>query len=321
MGATRNSVAFTTSTMSVAERPCDGVTAVKLADLVALRGQSMRLRASRARTQTPLAGVHTSHLRGRGMDYAESRAYQPGDDARAIDWRRTARSGRVHTKLFREERERSLLLIMDTHASMRFGTRVRFKSVQAARAAALAAWSAVRAGDRVGALAFGAAREAVDPHGGDRGALGVLGALARWDRQPADGEEPLSAALLRAQRLVLPGSRVLLISDGVCVDGAARAALLQLARRGEVRVLIVADALELSAPPPGSYAFDTPQGRVQTELRGSAQRIQFRDSLARGHRALAALCDACGVRWRRIAGGEDPSPALVALLDPRPHRR
>lgn len=298
----------------------DGVTTIKLAELVALRGRAMRLRASRAKTQTPMAGTHTSHLRGRGMDYAESRVYQPGDDARAIDWRRTARSGRMHTKLFREERERSLLLMVDTHASMHFGTRVRFKSVQAARVAALAAWSAARAGDRVGALAFGAVRDAVDPHGGDTGVLAVLGALARWDTQ-AGGDEPLSAALLRAQRLTLPGSRVLLISDGLCVDEGARAALLKLARRSEVRVLIVADALELSAPPPGTYAFETPQGRVQTALHGSAQRLQFRDNLAHGHRALAGLCDACGVRWRRIAGGEDPSPALAALLDPRRPQR
>jgi uncharacterized protein (DUF58 family) len=297
-----------------------GIARVDLGELVALRGQAMRLRASRARTQTPLAGAHTSHLRGRGMDYAESRVYQPGDDARAIDWRRTARSGRMHTKLFREERERSLLLLVDTHTSMHFGTRVRFKSVQAARAAALAAWTAARAGDRVGALAFGAVRDAVDPHGGDRGVLGVLGALARWDRQSKGEDEPLSAALFRAQRLALPGSRVLLVSDGLCADEAARAALLQLARRCEVRVLIVADALELSAPPAGTYAFETPQGRVRTELRGSAQRLQFRDSLARGHRELAALCDACGVRWRRVAGGEDPGPALASLLDPRPHR-
>jgi uncharacterized protein (DUF58 family) len=299
----------------------DGVATVKLADLVALRGQAMRLRASSARTQTPMAGAHTSHLRGRGMDYAESRIYQSGDDARAIDWRRTARSGRMHTKLFREERERSLLLMVDTHASMHFGTRVRFKSVQAARAAALAAWSAARAGDRVGALAFGAVQDAVDPHGGDRGVLGVLGALARWDRQSGLGDEPLSAALLRAQRLTLPGSRVLLISDGLCVDEGARATLLKLARRSEVRVLIIADALELSAPPAGTYAFDTPQGRVQTALHGSAQRLQFRDNLARGHRALAGLCDAAGVRWRRIAGGEDPAPAIAALLDPRRHQR
>jgi uncharacterized protein (DUF58 family) len=295
----------------------DGVTTVKLAELVALRGYSMRLRATRARMQTPMAGAHTSHLRGRGMDYAESRVYQSGDDARAIDWRRTARSGRLHTKLFREERERSLLLLMDTHASMHFGTRVRFKSVQAARAAALAAWSAARAGDRIGALAFGAVRDAVDPHGGDRGVLAVLGAIARWDKLSSSDHESLSAALLRAQRLVLPGSRVLLISDGLCVDEGARATLLKLAGRSEMRVLIIADALELSAPPAGTYGFETPQGRVQAALHGSAQRLQFRDNLARGHRALAALCDDCGVRWRRIAGGEDPSPALAALLDPR----
>lgn len=299
----------------------DGLTTVKLADLVALRGQAMRLRAGGAKTHTPMAGAHSSQLRGRGMDYAESRVYQAGDDARAIDWRRTARSGRMHTKLFREERERSLLLVVDTHASMRFGTRVRFKSVQAARAAALAAWSAARAGDRVGALSFGAAQDAVDPHGGDRGVLRVLGALARWDRQPGRGDELLSAALLRAQRLALPGSRVLLISDGLCVDDVARAALLKLAGRSEVGALIIADALELSAPPPGSYAFETPQGRVQTVLHGSAQRLQFRDVLARGHRSLAALCDDAGVNWRRIASGEDPAPALAALLAPRRFRQ
>lgn len=299
----------------------DGVTTVKLADLVALRGNAMRLRASRAKTRTPLAGAHASHLRGRGMDYAESRVYQPGDDARAIDWRRTARSGRMHTKLFREERERSLLLVMDTHASMRFGTRGRFKSVQAARAAALAAWSAAGAGDRVGALAFGPVRDAMDPHGGDRGVLGALGALARWDVQSGNGGEPLSAALSRARRLSRPGNRVLLISDGFCTDELARAALLQLAKRGEALVLIVADALELSAPPSGIYAFDTPLGCVHAELRSSGQRLQFRDDLARGHRALAALCDALGVRWRRIAGDEDPLPAIADLLGLLRHSR
>ncbi|HXS73518.1 MAG TPA: DUF58 domain-containing protein [Rhodanobacteraceae bacterium] len=299
----------------------NGAATVRLAELVALRNQALRLRAAGARVQTPLAGAHTSHLRGRGMDYAESRIYQSGDDARAIDWRRTARSGRMHTKLFREERERSLLLLMDTNASMRFGTRVRFKSVQAARVAALAAWSAARAGDRVGAMAFGALNQAVPPRGGDHGVLGVLGALARWDKSGVDTSESLSTALIRAHRLTLSGSRVLLISDGLCVDEGARAALLRLARRAEVLVLIVADALELSAPPPGSYAFETPRGRVQATLYAPAQRLQFRDSLAAGHRALATVCDAAGVRWRRVAAGEDPSSALSALLNPQRGRR
>lgn len=250
------------------------------------------------------------------MDYAESRVYQAGDDARSIDWRRTARSGKPHTKLFREERERGLLLLIDTHATMRFGTRVRFKSVQAARAAALAAWSAVRGGDRVGALAFGSLRDALTPHGGVSGALRVLGALARWDARDGDQSEPFSSALNRVRRLALPGSRVLLISDGHCCDEGARAALTRLAKRAEVRVLIVTDALESTPPPPGSYAFETASGRVAADLRSAAARLRFRDALGTGQRALAALCDAAGVRWRRIATGEDPAPAIAALLHP-----
>lgn len=299
----------------------EGVTAVDLAELVALRRHALRMQASSARMRAPLAGAHTSHLRGRGMDYAESRVYQPGDDARAIDWRRTARSGRLHTKLFREERERSLLLLVDTHASMRFGTRSRFKSVQAARAAALAAWSAARAGDRIGALAFGALRDAITPHGGVRGVLTVLGAMVRWDARAGGQSEPLSEALSRVRRLALPGCRVLLLSDGACTDADARAALSRLARRAETRVLIVADALELQAPPPGSYAFETAAGRAQVNLAAAAARLRFRDALSAGQRALIEACDASGVRWRRISGGDDPLSAVSALLDPRATQR
>src|SRR5579875_3366137 len=118
--------------------PADGITRVDLAELLRLRARAAKPRATAARIRAPLAGAHLSSLRGRGMDYAESRVYQAGDDVRNIDWRRTARSGEWHTKLFQEERERSLLLLVDTHPEMRFGTRVRYKSVAAARAAAVA---------------------------------------------------------------------------------------------------------------------------------------------------------------------------------------
>ena len=80
------------------------------------------------------------------MEYAESREYVAGDDARHIDWRLTARTGRAHTKLFQAERERLSLIVADTSPALYFGTRVRFKSVQAARASAVAAWAAVRDG-------------------------------------------------------------------------------------------------------------------------------------------------------------------------------
>ncbi|HEY8327299.1 MAG TPA: DUF58 domain-containing protein, partial [Rhodanobacter sp.] len=133
----------------------DGRSQVALAELIALRARVGRVRMAPLLSRAARSGQQSSRLYGRGMDYAESRVYQAGDDVRRLDWRLTARSGKLHTKLFQEDREGCLLILLDTHASMRFGTRVRFKSVQAARAAAAAAWYAVRAGERVGVMAFG----------------------------------------------------------------------------------------------------------------------------------------------------------------------
>src|SRR6185312_7752608 len=151
-------------------------------DLIAMRQHARREEhAASKRVAGSRAAAHASKLRGRGVDYVESRAYQPGDDIRQMDWRLTARSGRPHTKLFQEEREQSVLLIVDGNPSMHFGTRERFKSVQAARTAALAAWAAVQGGDRIGAVGFGPGLAAeLKPGGGPRGALRVLRALAEW---------------------------------------------------------------------------------------------------------------------------------------------
>mgnify|MGYP002151030683 FL=1 len=86
------------------------------------------------------------------MEFAEARSYQYGDDVRHIDWRVTARTGTTHTKLFREERERPVMLVLDLSRRMFFGTRQRLKSVQAARIAALTGWRALLRGDRVGGV-------------------------------------------------------------------------------------------------------------------------------------------------------------------------
>src|SRR5690606_31158752 len=126
------------------EAPGDGVVPT-LAELTALRAVAAARRPPR---QGRLAGAGRapSPVRGRGMEYAESREYAPGDEVRHIDWRVTARGGRPHTKMFQAERERLTLVVADTAPALYFGTRVRFKSVQAARAAAIAAWVAVRDG-------------------------------------------------------------------------------------------------------------------------------------------------------------------------------
>ncbi len=125
-------------------------------DLIGLRRRVERLRlTAREPSRSVLAGSHRSRFRGRGMDYQESRHYQPGDDIRNMDWRITARAGRPHVKVYEEERERPVIVLVDLSPSMFFGTRGAFKSVAAARLAALVAWAAVAHGDRIGGLLFG----------------------------------------------------------------------------------------------------------------------------------------------------------------------
>jgi uncharacterized protein (DUF58 family) len=100
------------------------------------------------------SGRHASRLRGRGLNFEEIRQYLPGDDIRNIDWKVTARTRKAHARIFTEERERPVLLVVDQRINMFFGSSVAMKSVTAAEAAGLGAWRVVDVGDRVGALVF-----------------------------------------------------------------------------------------------------------------------------------------------------------------------
>ncbi|WP_043696073.1 DUF58 domain-containing protein [Luteibacter sp. 9133] len=303
--------------MNAAVTDVEGRVHVSLPELIALRSRVARAPAPQVVSRAPRHGQRPARLHGRGMDYAESRVYQAGDDVRRMDWRLTARSGVAHTKLFQEEREGRLLILLDMNASMRFGTRTRFKSVQAARAAATAAWYALRGTERVGVLAFGGQRQVVRPQGGARGALTVLGAIAAWDALPADGDESLSSALQRAGRLMHGASRVLLISDGFAVDEAARGRMLGLVGKAEVSVLGVADALELSEPPAGRYPFAYRGTHYDIALQGDRQREEFARGLGEGQRRLTALAGGLGLRVRTIDTTDDPLDAVTALLGTR----
>lgn len=300
----------------------DGRTQVSLSELIALGARIGRAKLAVAESRAARGGPQSSRLYGRGMDYAESRVYQAGDDVRRLDWRLTARSGKLHTKLFQEEREGQLLILLDTSASLRFGTRARFKSVQAARAAATAAWLAVRAGERVGMMSFGSHDRLLRPQGGAHGALSACGALAEWDALPATGRsEPLSAALLRARRLQHGASRVLLLSDGFSVDDEARRHLLELKARAAIGVLVVADALERELPPPGRYPLEHAGERRDVVLLGERQRREFQQMLGSGPARLEALARGVGVRCRVIDTRDDPLSAVGELLGAAGGRR
>ncbi|WP_058833988.1 DUF58 domain-containing protein [Luteimonas abyssi] len=270
-----------------------------LAELVALRAQARHGRALR-RAEHGMGGQSPSQQRGRGMEYAESREYTAGDDARHIDWRLTARTGHAHTKLYQAERERLSLIVADTAPSLYFGTRVRFKSVQAARAGAVAAWRAAAAGDRVAALR-GSVREApVPPGGGPRGVLRVLDALVRWYSRPPDDDAGLAVALDHALRLIRPGARLLVLADAASLADIPRERWAGLGRRADTTVLLLTDPLE-TAPPQRALGFEANGRRIDLDLGADAQRARWHESFVRPVETLLADLPGRGVRLRTLS--------------------
>lgn len=288
---------------------------VDLAELIALGAQARGQLAEVRRSAAARSGQRASRWRGRGVDFRESRIYQPGDEIRHMDWRVTARTDRPHTKVFEEEREHGLLLLIDCNPSMRFGTRARFKSVQAARAASLLAWLATRAGDRVGALGFGGGINGeVKPAGGRRGVLHVLRALRDWDHAATAQREPLSAALERARRLLRPGMRLLLLSDGQSCDAAAATLLPRLAIHAELGGVILADPLECLPPPPGRYAVSTDGRRRLFDFADAQVRAAWSARFAAPRERLRAELRRHGGRVVELTTDADLRRALMPFL-------
>lgn len=288
----------------------DGVVPT-LEELVALRALASRPRAAR-RARTAFAGIAPSAMRGRGMEYAESREYTVGDDARHVDWRLTARTGRPHTKVFHAERERMTLIVADTARALYFGTRTRFKSVQAARAGALAAWAAVGDGDRVAALR-GAPREPpVSPAGGPRGALRVIDALRRWYAQSPEDDAGVADALEHAQRLLRPGARLVLIADASSLETIPAHRWSALARHHEVVAILPCDPIELE-PPRARLPFAITTGRVQLDLAAHATRQRWLDAFAAPLRHAVRELPGRGVRVVPLPT-DAPTEACLAAL-------
>src|SRR4051812_1422822 len=185
---------------------------VNLANLLRLRfaAQDLKLFVKRA-VKSQLNGAERTRFRGRGMDFEEVRLYQAGDDVRSIDWRVTARTQVPHTKLYREERERPVFVLVDQRAPMFFGSQRCFKSVLAAHIAANLAWAALNNSDRIGGLIFGdKAQRDIRPRRSKHAVLELLHQLREFNQQlqspisPADSK-PLSALLNDARRIAKPG--------------------------------------------------------------------------------------------------------------------
>lgn len=246
--------------------------------LLALRFSARQLDIRRRRRAlAQLSGGQRSNFRGRGIEFEEVRGYQAGDDIRAIDWRVTARTGKPHTKLFHEERERPVLLVVDQRPAMLFGSQYCFKSVLAAELAALLAWSALSGNERVGGLLLRSDDHwEMRPRNSRRNVLSLLSALAdpavNTDlRQPPTNQ---FVDLLRsARRVARPGSSVFIISDFDGADSSdTQEELFQLARHTEITAIHCSDPLESSLPPPGRYGVT--DGNNVVELDTQLKRYQ-----------------------------------------------
>ena len=206
-----------------------------------------------------LSGGERSKVKGRGMEFDEARHYQAGDDIRAIDWRVTARTGKTHTKVFREERDRPVFVHVDLLPSMFFGTQYLFKSVQAAHLAALITWSAVQRGDKIGGLMFNHEQDfELKPKAQAKNALVLLNKLqechsyaaklANTRNDTQSDKQRFTDMLERLAYVVKPGALVYLISDFTQLDATAKSALSRIARHCEIKATIVTDPMEQRLP-------------------------------------------------------------------------
>jgi uncharacterized protein (DUF58 family) len=287
---------------------------VRLADLINMRHQTGVLSVkARKRVHTLLAGGEWSPFKGRGIDFEESRRYQPGDDVRLMDWRVMARTNEPYLKVFREERERPVFMVVDDRQAMRFGTKVAFKSVIAAHAAALLGWASHERGDRVGAVVFSDADHVeLRPRGGRAGVLRVLNLLAQERAQPSQVLEhpgsstsPLQLALNRVMTTAKPGSLIFLLSDFREWDQQAKQTLIRLGGHQEVVAILIYDQLEREPPPAGQYPV-TDGIRMGIFNTGSVKTAQsYSEQFTQRYEDVRTLCLTRGIGFIPLGTHDD----------------
>lgn len=228
------------------------------------------------------AGQYSSTFKGRGMEFAEVREYLPGDDVRTIDWNVTARLGHPYVKKFIEERELTVLFLLDQSASLSFGTRAHWKSERAAEITALLAFSALRNNDKVGLLLFTDRVERYIPPRKNRGhALRLIREVVSFN--PVNKGTSLRVALEYLNRVQRRRAIVFLISDFLDQDYETPLRIAQ--RRHDVVAIPLLDSWEEN-PPRGVRLLlrDEESGAIQLTPPHSAWLTQRRESLRRQFR-------------------------------------
>lgn len=297
-----------------------------LSDLIRLRSVALAMMAPNKKVRSKPSGIKPTTFRGRGMDYAESRAYAHGDDVRHIDWRVTARSGHLHTKLFEAERDGISAVLLQCDAGMRFGTQHCLKSVTASHLAALFAWLTEQSGERLAGGCMGLTPDWVRPTGGRKGVMRLLAALVRWQTTmlntgaslPAASSNMLPDALHALGHILPSGSRAMLLADAHAFQNDAAKALLRFRKHHDLAIILITDPAEIAIRHHGVIPV-----RLGSQANGNHLAVDFRKQNIRAQWVAAqqqqrqhaeSLLTRYGIPCATVSTADDPATALAHFL-------
>jgi uncharacterized protein (DUF58 family) len=279
-------------------------------DLLELRHQAHTLGlASHHLVNTSFSGLYASVFRGTGLDFEEVREYREGDDIRNMEWNVTARTNVPHLKIFREERERSVVLCIDRGPHMSFGTRGTFKSIQAAKAAALLGWAASKLHDRVGGMLFGDINLGMQyfrPTKDRRALWRLLHALTQEGTTQQPPIDCFSQALQRADRGTATGSLIFVIADMNREIQDLKQTLGRLCQHHTLVLVPVDDPADRELPDVGQVTFVGPDGSaLEIDTRDQQARERYTETWHMRRQTLTQLTNALGIPLMPIATNEE----------------
>jgi uncharacterized protein (DUF58 family) len=291
----------------------------QLDDLLELRHQARALGvAAHHLVNSTFTGLYSSVFRGTGLDFEEVREYQEGDDIRNMDWLVTARTDSPHLKVFREERQRSVILCIDTGPHMSFGTRGTFKSIQAARAAALIGWAASKQHDRVGGVLFGNPATGMRyfrATPGRRGLWRLLRALTEPIERGDTDESRLMSALQHLDSGSSTGSLIFVIAPINNVTAGLERILGSLKQRNDVVLLPVDDPADRDLPAIGPVIFSNAAGELlEVDTDNEAGRQAFREDWEQRREELQQMCFRLGMGLIPVSTNEEVHKTLISGL-------
>jgi uncharacterized protein (DUF58 family) len=298
----------------------------RLDELIELRHQAHTLGlASHHLVNTTFSGLYASVFRGQGLNFEEVREYREGDDIRNMDWKVTARTNEPHLKVYREERERSVVLCVDHGPHMQFGTRGTFKSVQAARAAALLGWAANSVNDRVGGILFGDADSGLvhlQPTKDRRAVWRLLREMSNPVRRAQRGIDCIDMVLKRADRGSGTGSLIFVIADFNRDLQGLDKTLGQVCQKHSVVLVPVDDPADREIPSVGRALFRDAEGRmVEIDTDDVSGRRAFTERWETRRAALVKLASRLGIAVIPVQTATDVHRSLMSGLVMRARSR